>query len=76
MGKIPFLEYVLVSIQLPIKGVFIQKTLTIEDIRRLIGFNPTPYQGSIYRLRIISRYLSFFGFNPTPYQGSIYTKPI
>ncbi len=35
-----------VSIQLPIKGVFILKIKALEN--DLLGFNPTPYQGSIY----------------------------
>ena len=38
------------------------------------GFNPTPYQGSIYTRGL--RFTRIWAcFNPTPYQGSIYTYP-
>ncbi len=39
-----------------------------------IGFNPTPYQGSIYTKELKMRSYKIKSFNPTPYQGSIYTQ--
>ncbi len=61
----------MVSIQLPIKGVFIQ--IVSEKNTENSRFNPTPYQGSIYTRDAVSDW-EYRSFNPTPYQGSIYTK--